>query len=311
MVRSDTGRLKEAEADWNAALSILEQLATDFPERPESRQELAGSHLNRGILRRDMGRLPEAEEDYGHALSLQKQLAADFPSRPDFRQELANGLNSRGSLLGDLGRHKEAEADFDQALSIHKQLATDFPARPEFRRVLASSHVNRGTLLRIAGRPREAEKDYGQALTIYTRLAADFPNQPDLRGELAGTYVHLGTLHQKQGDWAAAKQLLLEGRPHHLAALQANSRHPNYRQFYHRHLAVLAAAHAGLLEPQDALRTAETRRDVGWGAPRGRLLRRVFSEPVRPRRGPARQAGRQAAQGGGAVLRRRGDEVAP
>src|SRR5262249_39909720 len=36
---------------------------------------------------------------------------------------------------------------------------------------------------------------------------------------------------------------------------------------YHRHLAVLAAAHAGLLEPQDALRTAETRRDAGWDAP--------------------------------------------
>src|SRR5262245_55059257 len=267
VVRRATGRLREAEEDYEQAVSIRKQLVTDFPDRPEFRLSLAGSHLNRGILRRDMGRLPEAEEDYGHALSIQKQLTADFPSRPDLRQELANGHNSRGSLLGDLGRLKEAEADFDQALSIHKQLAADFPNRPEFRRLLARSHVNRGTLLRMTGRFQEAEKDHGQALTIYTQLAADFPNQPDLRGELAGTYVHLATLHQKQGKWAVAKRLLLEGRPHHLAALKANSRHPSYRQFYHRHLAVLAAAHAELLEPQDALRTAETRRDVGWDAP--------------------------------------------
>src|SRR5262245_6336887 len=98
-------------------------------------------------------------------------------------------------------------------------------------------------------------------------LEGEFPNQPDLRGELAGTYVHLATLYREQGNWAAAKRLLLEGRPHHLAALKANSRHPSYRQFYHRHLAVLTTAHAGLLEPDDAVRTAETRRDVSWDAP--------------------------------------------
>jgi hypothetical protein len=166
-----------------------------------------------------------------------------------------------------MGRLKEAEADFDQALSIHKQLAADFPTRPDFRRMLASSHVNRGTLLRMTGRLQEAEKDHGQALTIYTQLAADFPNQPDLRGELAGTCVHLATLHQRQGDWAAAKRLLLEGRPHHLAALTANPCHPTYRQFYRRHLAVLTAVHAGLLEREDAVRTAETCRDLGWDAP--------------------------------------------
>jgi hypothetical protein len=70
-----------------------------------------------------------------------------------------------------------------------------------------------------------------------------------------------------QGNWAAAKRLLLEGRPHHLAALTANPRHPSYRQFYRRHLAVLTAVHAGLLEPEEAVRTAETCRDLGWDAP--------------------------------------------
>jgi hypothetical protein len=133
--------------------------------------------------------------------------------------------------------------------------------------MLASSHANRGSLLRITGRLPEAEKDHGQALAIYKQLAADFPNQPDLRGELAGTYVHLAILQQMKGNWAAAKVLLLEGQSHHLTALKTNPRHPGYRQFYHRHLMVLAAAHAGLMEREDAVRTAETRRDVGWDAP--------------------------------------------
>jgi hypothetical protein len=116
------------------------------------------------------------------------------------------------------------------------------------------------------GRLPEAERDYDQALGIRRQLVADFPNQPDLRNELATTCANLALLHQRQGDWAAAKRLLLEGRPHHLAALTANPRHPTYRQVYRIHLMVLTAAHAGLLEREAAVRTAETCRDLGWDA---------------------------------------------
>jgi hypothetical protein len=74
-------------------------------------------------------------------------------------------------------------------------------------------------------------------------------------------------LQAQQGNWAAAKRLLLEGRPHHLAALKANPLEPSYRQFYRHHLAVLTGVHAGLLEQEDAVRAAETCRDLGWNAP--------------------------------------------
>jgi serine/threonine protein kinase len=285
----DTGRPKQAEEDYGQALSIQKRLAADFPSRPEFRQELARSHNNRGILLRAMGRLPEAEKDYGQALRILKQLAADFPSRPEFRVELARSHNNRGNLLRAtvevllrlleparvtqqqkalaVRRLKEAEQDYDQALSLYKELAADFPNRPEFRRELASSHNNRGILLNNTGRLKEAEKDYGQSLSIYRQLAAEFPNQPDLRNELAGTCKNLAILYQRQGNWAAARPLLLEGRPHHLAALKANPRHPSYRQIYRNHLGVLTTVHAGLLEQEDAVRTAETCRDLGWDAP--------------------------------------------
>src|SRR5262249_9197486 len=99
------------------------------------------------------------------------------------------------------------------------------------------------------------------------QLAADFPNQPALRNALAGTCVNLASLHGQQGNWAAAKRLLLEGQPHHLAALTANPRHPAYRRFYRNHLSVLTKVHAALLEKDEAVRTAETRRDLGWNVP--------------------------------------------
>jgi tetratricopeptide (TPR) repeat protein len=214
-----------------------------------------------------MGQLPEAEKDYEQALSIQKQLADDFPSKPEFRRDLANSHNNRTILLSKMGRLPEAEKDSGQALSIQKHLAADFPSRPEFREDLARSHNNRGLLLSKMGRLAEAEKDYDQALSIKKQLADDFPNQPDRWNELAGTCVNLAHLHLKQGNSAAAKQLLLESQQHHRAALKANPRNPTYRQFYRNHLTALTVAHAGLLEQREALRAAETCRNLGWTAP--------------------------------------------
>jgi len=122
-------------------------------------------------------------------------------------------------------------------------------------------------LLAATGRLKEAEADFDKALSLDQQLAAAFPNQPDLRNHLAGTCVNRAHLHQLEGQWAAAKRLLLEGRPHHLAALKANPRQPAYRQFYRTHLGLLTEVHAGLLEQEEALRTAEICRDLGWNAP--------------------------------------------
>jgi tetratricopeptide (TPR) repeat protein/tRNA A-37 threonylcarbamoyl transferase component Bud32 len=263
----EMGRLTEAEKDYDEALSLYKQLVADFPSRPAFRQDLAGAHNNRGNLLRETGRLEEAEKDFDQAQTIYKHLAADFPTTPDFRRALAASHNNRGNLLYTTGRLTEAEKDYDEALSLYKQLVADFPSRPEFRQDLASALNNRGNLLSETGRLTEAEKDYGEALSLYKQLVADFPSQPDLRNDLAGTCLNLALLDEQQRNWAAAKQLLLEGRPHHLAALKANPRHPTYRQFYRTHLGVLTTIHAGLLEQEDAVRTAETRRDLGWDAP--------------------------------------------
>jgi serine/threonine protein kinase len=262
-----TRRPKEAKSDYDQALSIQKQLVADTPFHPEFRQDLAASHSNRGNLLRAAGRPEEAEADYSQALSAYKQLAAQFPFRPEYRQKLAQSHFNRGALLDTTRRPKEAKNDYDQAQSIQKQLAAQFPSRPEFRQDLAASHTYRGNLLRATGRPQEAETYYKQALSIQKELAARFPNDPDLRNKFAGTCVSLAFLQQQQGNLAAAKQLLLEARPHHLAALKANPRHPTYQQLYRNHLNGLTRVHAALLEQEDAVRTAESCRDLGWNAP--------------------------------------------
>jgi tetratricopeptide (TPR) repeat protein len=248
-------------------IAQFDAFAAIHGEDADSRAVRAEGRVRVGRMRIRLGELREAEQDYNQALSIQKQLATDFPSRSEFRQALATGHNNRGVLLRATGRLKEAEADFDEALRIRKQLAADFPSRPEFRQALADSHNSRGILLRETGRLPEAEQDYDQALRIRKQLAADFPNRSDFRSNLPRTYVSLARLQVQQGNWAAAKRLLLEGQPHPVAALKANPRHPAYREVYRYHLSVLTMMHAGLLDQENAVRTAAACRDLGFDAP--------------------------------------------
>ena len=165
------------------------------------------------------------------------------------------------------GRQKEADQEYNEALKLYGQLAADFPAQPDYRVELARTHNCRANLLRKTGRPTEAEQDDDQALGIQRELEVDFPARPDLQNDLADTYLDLAEIRKQQGDWAAAKQLLLQGRPHHLAALKADPTNSNYRQDYRAHLNELIKVQAGLLEREDAFKTAESLGDVGWDPP--------------------------------------------
>ncbi len=197
---------KEAEQDYDQALTILKQLAADFPAEPEFRQDLASGHINRGILLCYASRRKEAEQEFDDALTILKQLAADFPTRFEFRQKLAAVHFNRGNLLQETSRPQEAEKEYDKALSIHKQLAADFPSRPDFRLALAFTHMSRAALRHITGRLKEAEQDYDQAVRIQKQLAADFPAQPGFRQALGLSYSNRGELHSAMDRLQEAEQ---------------------------------------------------------------------------------------------------------
>jgi tetratricopeptide (TPR) repeat protein len=263
----DKGRLKEAEQDYEEALRIRKQMAAEFPDRSENRADLATVHNNRGYLMVTLRRFQEARQDFDQSVATFKQLTTDFSDRPEFRKQLAASHNNRGALLRIMNQPREAEQDHNQAVSLLEQLTADSTSQLDVRQDLAMSHHNRGNVRFDAGRLREAEQDFDLAHGIRRQLAADFPNQPDRRNELASTCVSLAVLHRLNKNWAASKQLILEARPHLVAALAANPEHPNYRRVYRNHLGILAAAHAGLLEPGEAVRIAESRRDLGWDPP--------------------------------------------
>jgi serine/threonine protein kinase len=188
------GRSKDSENAYRRAVSLFQQLAADFPTRPEFRLELATSLNVLGVLLLDTGRLTEAESARIKGLAILKQLAADFPNRPDFRQALAGFHQNLGNLLHVTRRLAEAESAQAEALAIRKQLAADFPADPILRRALAMSHNSLGWLFQDTKRLEKAESAYRDAVTLQKQAVADFPNQPEFRLELAKYTFNLGNV---------------------------------------------------------------------------------------------------------------------
>src|SRR6266540_4341750 len=175
------GRSKDSENAHRRAVPLFQQLAADFPTRPEFRQELATSLNVLGVLLLATDRLTEAESAYIEGLAILKQLAADFPNRPEFRQALAGLHQNLGNLLHVTRRLTEAESAQAEALAIRKQLAADFPAAPILRRALALSHNSLGWLFQDTKRLEKAESAFRDAVTLQKQAVADFPNQPEFR----------------------------------------------------------------------------------------------------------------------------------
>jgi tetratricopeptide (TPR) repeat protein len=111
----------------------------------------------------------------------------------------------------------------------------------QYRQGLAKTHTNLGILLRDTGRTKEAEAAYRDALAVQEKLAADFPNVPDYQNDVGNTLDEMAELARRRKDYHTARRLLEEAQPHLQKALDANPRHPFYREVYSDTRRVLAA----------------------------------------------------------------------
>jgi serine/threonine protein kinase/Flp pilus assembly protein TadD len=202
------GKHAPAEAAYQQAIRLQDELAAAFPAVPEYRRELAASLHSLGTVLVDRGRWAEAEKVYRRALPVREKLAADFPTEPHHRWDVAKSHNNLGLLLEQSGRLREAEQAYGQAIALQEQLTAAALTAPGFRQELAKSHNNLAILLSFLDRPQEAERALHQALAVQAKLVAEFPALPEYRQELAATRNNLAVVLRVCDRLAEAEQAL-------------------------------------------------------------------------------------------------------
>ena len=119
LLYKNTGRMREAEELYTAALAIYKALAEK--NQGAYLPAVAMIQINLGLLYNDTGRMKEAEEQYIAAYATYKALAEKNPSAN--LPAVATCLNNLALLYSNTGRTMEAEELYTAAIATRKSLA--------------------------------------------------------------------------------------------------------------------------------------------------------------------------------------------
>ena len=112
------GRFPHAVEAYNRSVSLLEELAQQFPETPAHRDQLAETLLDAGETMRMEGRPQNAEPFCRRASDLADRILSGSPDRPAFRRTKAECLASLAAILVETGRYAEGQAAGEQAIGL-------------------------------------------------------------------------------------------------------------------------------------------------------------------------------------------------
>jgi tetratricopeptide (TPR) repeat protein len=177
----DSGRLKEAEAEWRRELAIRAKMP-----RPEPFFDSMTKAYLADILRRT-GRSGEALPLVNEVIAYREKVLDDFPNDYQTWRRLGIEYELLGECLAAVGRTDETERALRRSLEVTKKLVTDFRGAPATttRYSLAWRHYNLGLFLQDAGKTAEAAALFRQAQRLFEECAAILPEGPSRTHALA------------------------------------------------------------------------------------------------------------------------------
>ncbi len=209
------GRPEQTEAALLQALTLLQQLAADYPSVPEYRAELAAAHELLSVAYADHALdRPQACLDSvlcPRPSAIGKWLAADFPNRPEFRKTVATYLGRVALKYSvDMKDVRRGEEYFRTALAAWQDIEKEAPNDPGVIHEIAWTHWWFGVMFQRSNRLQEAEPELRRALALREKLLANSPGAFGLLREQAHNKAYLANLLLTTGRPAEAETLLRE-----------------------------------------------------------------------------------------------------
>jgi serine/threonine protein kinase len=205
------GKHREGEEHGKEALKVQEQLAADFPERPEYRNDLSRTHVFLSFLYAMSGRFEPSMNALAKAQKLGEELIQHHPENPDFARGLAETYRSLGHAHM-WTQPAKAEGYFHQMIRLVGPLATDHPESADYACLLAGGHGYLGMVLFFQNRLEEAEKELRAGLKLLQPPDRAPPRSgTDYRQTLAALQVFLGAVCHRTNRAEEAADLLPKG----------------------------------------------------------------------------------------------------
>jgi tetratricopeptide (TPR) repeat protein/tRNA A-37 threonylcarbamoyl transferase component Bud32 len=257
LVAQDSGQLDLAKHEFDQAVAFLEPLAAKHPENVAFRQDLARSHINRGVFYRSKG--PElfrqAEREYDRAIELLDP--KDGPAlKPPLAVDLVDARQNLGNLHYLKGETRAAETVLEEARVELEKLTGEFPNRLPYQNKLANTYNSLGSVYVQANNfARAAEKWETARARLGTLLKAQ-PAALAYRQELGLVLGNLGWLETEKKDWTKARDLVEQAIDHLQAAAAPNPNDALLKQEISIRYRTLAEICLNLVPPEPAAAAA-------------------------------------------------------
>lgn len=250
------GSKPQAAESYRRALDLFEKLATQYPDKPSYRFQLAKTRNNLGSVLGDLGRSLEAETQFQAALGDLGVLARLPSSPPRVLEEEANVRANLGNLCLRTGRFDEAERGYTEAERIRTTLIT--LGGLEARFAVAKSHLDFANLYRDRSkRLPDAIGRYKKAIDEMTALIDAGLQSPEVTDRLQIATMNLAGLYLDHGQQAEADALYKSAVDRWGNLLGSDPHNNQYRRLYATVLSNSGSRHLDVGRLQNGLTLLE------------------------------------------------------
>lgn len=204
--RIHRGRMDEALAILQRAVSVQEELQADFSELHETQQLafLKGRTAEFLDQRDDRGR---ADIMYREARVIYEGLTLKEPDERRFKVQLAQLEMKHGKLLCRMENFMDGAPCLQRAAEGFERLAKDFPGDPGYLNYQAVSRFELGEALRRLNRDHEALPAFNRAIQCFEQLAEDSSGNAGDRESFIGALTEAASIEQESKKIEDAKKL--------------------------------------------------------------------------------------------------------
>jgi tetratricopeptide (TPR) repeat protein len=249
-------RLGEAEASWNKARTLWQELTKQFPGEAEYPHQIGGVLNNLASRLLERGEAAEARSLYRQAITYQLAALEIDPKARFAREWLCNHYLGLARTLEQLKDPEGVLDAYQKAIPIESGLADEFPDETEYRSRLGELHTLVAVQFRLAGRLKDCEKAHADALKVRQGLARQSPDSPAYQSEVGASLNNLANVLADQKQFQKARELLERAVEIQRAALKSDPKNSTYRTFLRNHHANLAGVLAELRLHAETARAA-------------------------------------------------------
>ena len=205
------GQTELAAENCGRAIAMQTQLAAEFPNQPDYRDDLAKSHIALGYANALLNKTDLTEKAYEQALKISAELIAKYPEGSAYRETQADASIALGFYFAH-GQPRQAEANLKQALALAKQLAREHPESESYRGLLAASYNFLGIIYLMDNKLREADAALREGMALLQPAQGSPPKSSKYYDQALVTGVlTMGYVSLRGGKFAPAMENLQKG----------------------------------------------------------------------------------------------------